>query len=355
MFTLQFFYIVFFVLVFFILVKDRYAGLDTFILVFITIMFICIAGLRPAGLDKDYYIYEYYLKLILNDPTNDLIAKEPAFRIITGINARYFSNQMTSLLLFFACISVSLKIYSIRQLSTFPLMSILIYFSFYFIIHDMTQIRAAVASGLFLLSIPDIIEKRPVNYYIKIFLAISFHFSAAVLLPFYFLTTQNFKVRNYFLLILSGILISVFRINIEWIVILIIKPFPLLYQKYLVYINLFSQGHYTMINLWNLYYISMLFIFSIICLIYKEWKEDTLLKVLMKIWAIGIFSFYALWFLPALSFRISELLNIVNIIILVNISLYFRPSAIIKWLILIYSFFMFYNTIVIQKIINIAG
>ena len=111
---------------------------------------ILIAGLREVGSTPDSASYEemFYAK------EGDLMAllREPSFDIISsflhslslGINGLFFA---------YAIISVPIQLSALWKLSKIPLLTLTIYISYYYMIHDMVQIRCAVASGLFLWAI----------------------------------------------------------------------------------------------------------------------------------------------------------------------------------------------------------
>jgi len=126
----------------------------------IGIILILIAGLRPIGIDRDSVNYVDFLKIIGNHNIvfEDFLQKEPMFWIINKFNYIFFHGNIHIFFLIFAILGISLKLYAIRQLSTNILISLLSYILLFFILFDMTQIRVGVAIGIFLLSIPDIIN-----------------------------------------------------------------------------------------------------------------------------------------------------------------------------------------------------
>jgi hypothetical protein len=110
------------------------------------LIFILIAGLRPIGLDRDSI---NYAELIQSTVDVNLLDKEPAFWIIKRFNDIFFFGNIHTFFLIFATLGVSIKFLAIKRLSKLPLLSLIAYLSLYFILHEMTQIRAGVAAGLF--------------------------------------------------------------------------------------------------------------------------------------------------------------------------------------------------------------
>ena len=135
----------------------------------IGIILILIAGFRPIGIDKDSLNYTSILGVHLENAS--FISIEPAFWLINEFNHIVFNSEVQTFFLIFAIIGVSLKLYAVKILSTNPLMSILVYIAFYFVLHEMTQIRAGVSIALIYISIPYIINKQFFKFILLMFIA----------------------------------------------------------------------------------------------------------------------------------------------------------------------------------------
>lgn len=59
----------------------------------------------------------------------------------------------------------------------------MLYISFYFVLHEMTQIRAGVVSALFLLAVYYIAKKEKRKALLLIIVGSFFHYSSLALLP----------------------------------------------------------------------------------------------------------------------------------------------------------------------------
>ncbi len=111
---------------------------------------------------------------------------EPTYGIITMISPTF-----RTLLLIYALMSVSLHLFSITKNASNLWLSLVVYLTMDYVLHDMIQIRAAVATGLLLLSIRFISERKWWIYFPLVVVATFFHYSAVVFLPLYFLPTKN--------------------------------------------------------------------------------------------------------------------------------------------------------------------
>src|ERR1035437_6597405 len=147
---------------------------------------------------------------------------------------------------------ISFKIISLLVDKLFhkPLFLFIIYFSFYFFLHELTQIRAGVASAFILMSIPYIYEKNPKKFFLYAGAAAVFHFSALVLLPFYFLKRDKIHTW-YFFLIPFGYLLHFLNVNLASLIQLI--NIDIINYKYVLYThNVENQK----INIFNVLMIS---------------------------------------------------------------------------------------------------
>ena len=144
---------------------------------FITLFLILIAGFREIGVSVDDLNYLN----IYNSANRGNVYKDIAF---VFLSRTFPSFQL--LVLFMAILSISLKgLFFINKLKYLGLGFLLYYTSYYFL-HDFVQIRAAIASGLLLWIIYFSAERRLFLFILLCVLAVSFHLSALIFIPFFF-------------------------------------------------------------------------------------------------------------------------------------------------------------------------
>jgi len=325
-----------------ILNKNITISKNSLYIIFIGIILILIAGFRPIGIDGDSLNYASVLGVHLENA--NFIDKEPTFWLINEFNHIVFNSEVQTFFLIFAIIGVSLKLYAIKILSINPLMSILVYLSLYFILHEMTQIRVGVASAIFLLAIPDIINKNFKIYLLKTIFAMSFHYSAFIMIFIYFLSNKRINQKVYYFLPLLGFVLSILQNIILQIIAMFATLLPaFIGDKVNLYILLLDSGKFSDINIFNFYYISLIVFYYIALMNYK--KFNGIYDILnIKILGIMLFLFYSLSVIPVLAFRISEFFGVVLIFLIPNFIRIFKQKSfisipIIIWL-TIYLFFI---------------
>lgn len=318
--------------------------LSVFLFWGIALVLILIAGLRPVGIDRDSYQYATYIQTLKEI---SLIDKEPAFIFIKYLNDILFQSNVQTFFLIFAILGVFTKFLAIQRLSKLPLLSVFAYISYFFVLHEMTQIRAGVATGFFLLSIPDIYNKNLKSFIIKFLLAFSFHYSAIIMLPLYFLNSKKIS-KVFFLLPIIGLiggysnLINIF-LNTN-IINILPEIFVVKIQTYLMLLEL--GVHAEKLNIFSTYSLTSLSILYFLLFLYTQNRlKFSYDIILIKILSIHLFILYLFLPIPVFSFRLSEFLYTIMIILLPNFILYFKERIFMLFLISLLFMYIFFKSI----------
>jgi hypothetical protein len=201
------------------------------------------------------------------------------------------------------------------------------YIGYYFIAHEMMQIRTAVLSGLFLLSIYYQVEDRRLIAFLLILAGSFFHYSGLILLPLLFLSSEYMSVKKRILwvaLLPASYIVFFWGLNI-----LLSLDIPFIGAKIMTYqaeeetgngvgyVNVFRPLH--------LFSIALMFYLMIF---YDAISQKTkYFTLLLKIFIIGLCSYELLGFLPVLAQRVNMLLLTVTIPLYTYIFYTIRP----KW------------------------
>ena len=138
-----------------------------FSVIMLIIALALIAGFRRIGIDKDSESYRSSMISFFKGNTADWPLIEPAFWAITFISQKIFASSVRACFLIFAFLGVAANILGIRKISDIPSLSYLNYICFFYILHEFTQIRAGVACGILLISIPDLANGKYGKYILK--------------------------------------------------------------------------------------------------------------------------------------------------------------------------------------------
>lgn len=197
--------------------KNKYFDYLFYILFTVILFFLC--AFRTPGIDRDY---ETYISAFNGDNISNAIF-EPSFIFISYIVNTFFNSNSIYIFIIYALLGVVLKSYAIKKISNFYFLSLLLYFSYFFTLHEMTQIRIGAACSIFLLSIPQLYNRNKIKYFTYVIISISLHFTALLLIFLWFINFKKLNKLNWFLIMISSIIIGLF-----------LKPFITIFLKILI-------------------------------------------------------------------------------------------------------------------------
>lgn len=300
------------------MLRNKAFGRALYPLTAIALILFC--TLRPVGSDQDSIAYENYYFM---DDFNRQQVAEPTYNLISNL-AEFISAQNGLLLVFFiyAVVGVWLKFYAIRKLTDLPWLALIAYFGTYFLLHEFTQIRASVASGLLLISILFIYQRRLLPFVLCIAVASLFHYSALAALPLYWIIYGGMTVPVRVLIaatVPSGLAFDLAQI--DWVNLI---PIELIRSKIDIYQQVEALRD-VKLNVFNAVYLvkyTLLYIF----LLYSErlTRHSIYFPIFLKIYALSLFAYMALSFNSTFAIRISELLGIVEIVMIPLLFYLFR-------------------------------
>ncbi len=194
-------------------VEERLMNRDKIVIyIILGVAMILIAGLRAVGATPDTITYEgmYYAK----DNNVTILLTEPSFNFIRNI-LHSFSLDVNALFLTYAALSIPLHLTAFWKISKLPFLTLTIYISYYYMMHDMVQMRCAVASGLFLWAIYCYVNNRKWLTALFIAIGILFHYSAAAGFVIFLLSDKMTKWHKMALYTLVPIGIVVYFAHID--------------------------------------------------------------------------------------------------------------------------------------------
>lgn len=332
--------------VFFAFFEERLGHFKWYVYTLVGIGLIVLAAIRPVGIDNDSFVYEDYF-VNYDNPINEL-AVEFSYRWLSKIFYASFKD-VHSVFLLYAILGVTLKIIAFRRLTKLPFLALAIYICTYYILHEFTQIRVGISSGILLFIIMSLGEGKRLTAFALMLVAAVFHYSSIMLLPLLLLQNEDLTEREkrfWQMLVLAGYVLYFTHIE------LLSLPIPYIADKIETYKNMKEGGFLDEVHVFNLVYLVKIFIFFYIIEFYDVIKKESqYLPIMIKMESISLFSFTAFSSLPVLSFRISELFGIVEIILYVNIFYTIRPWWISKIVVsalgmVLLSIAIFYNKLV---------
>ena len=292
------------------------------------VLLIAVAGFKNVDSVRDAANYEYFF--INND--DPILAKGVEFSFLWLSKLLYpVFHDVHAIFLLYAAIAIPVKLYAIKRISPICFLPLVIYISNYYILHDLTQIRASVASGFFIVSVYYLGENKKNIAFLLMICAAFFHYSAISLFPLLFLSNKDLNTKGEIIwaaLIPMGYLLYFLHINIIATV-----PIPYISGKIEVYQELTEKGigGYDQINVFNLVFLVNILIFYYNLFFYETIKANCpTASLVLKIQAISIFFLPALANIPAIAFRVYELFGVINIIAFQNVYYTIKQNVVAK-------------------------
>lgn len=292
-------------------------------LIVVIILILCLIATYRDPFLPDYESYYNFRVHYVNDER-----LEPSTFLIRDISI-FLSNSFYLFFFIYALIAITLKLVAIHRLTNYVVLSLLAYLALDFPIHEMIQMRVAVAMGFMLLSLPYIYEKKIVQFIFIVALATTFHYTALLALPLYFINVENINKRREIFLLLLSFLVGLLKTGITFI----IGYIPIDFVQYLY--NMYKQTD-IFSNEESIFSIMIMCLFVIqMFLLWNVEKISTTNKyifLLIKIQTISLCSFFLLNDMPTIAGRVSEFYRIAFIISIPLIVPLFKQNIIGKFL-----------------------
>lgn len=312
------FFVNYFVIILLLITRYRIPELEKHLTWILGVYLIIFAGCRGIGTDNDM---EAYIDLF-NKPESLAYfhqSRDELIATLLPVFLKYFYSYSTlAIFMIFAIISITPKVYAMNKYSAFPLVSMFLYYCHFYLLQDMTQVRAACAIGILFLSIKDIEERNPIQFLLKIAIACIFHYSSLLFLMFYYLSDKSLNARMYTLLLFGTLILAVSRINI----VNFIPGLTMLSSKLATY----AEDQTVTVNPLSVQCITNLLVILFQIKYVEIIKQRKYAIILLKLYALSLILFWGFSSVAVLSFRISELIGISAIFCVPNLYLIMKSK-----------------------------
>ena len=324
---------IFFLTALFAMLEDRLEE-QTRNVMFLVVCFLAAlaAGLRPDDVDHDYlnYVSMYY------EDFN--IMTEVSFLFISSLVHLLFDNYIF-IFIIYAFLSLALNARALKIQTDLLFLSILVFFSTYYLTHTMNQIRVAVSCGIFLCSIPYLKSGQRLKYVLMVVCATLFHYSAFVLIAAVFFRAKAMSRIEYF--IWCSIIPFCYLLYMAHVDPFVMIPIPYFEKKMEAY-ELLQKSVGERVNPFNL-----VLMVKIMILYFIIWKSQLIesfndkVYLYIKIEILSISSLLLLSNIPVVAFRINELYGVVEILLFPLVFYIIRPNWLGKAVVVAMAFVLF--------------
>lgn len=299
---------------------------------YLLIIVVIIVTFRDGNYLPDYVNYK---KMFYSEKYG---VTEVAFIFFTNITKFLFGNNVYFLFFIFAFFAISIKFYIIKKESLVPYLSLLLYFSYSLIFHEMIQIRAGLCVAFGILGLVSLAHGKILNYIFLCFLAFFTHYSGALF--FIFIVLNSIKLSSKWMLVIP-LLYFFYFLNAKVTEILLYIPVLNIQSK----INGYLNNNVSYVNVFS--FSVLIRIVFIYFMFYKSnWKKmSSVNQLFLKTDIISISLLILFSDFPVFSFRTSQLFGSVEFLLLPTIRNSFKQKKIIDSLLIFYSFFLLFRTL----------
>lgn len=315
--------------------------------IIVTIM-VLIAGFKPIGIDNDSNNYVGYFYWRGDDSV------ELSFVMISAILQK-IADEPQLLFITYALLSIPFKAYVLTKLTDMWFLALAVWLSRYMILQDMTQIRVAVSTAIFLYSLLFLDQGRKDKYLLCCLAATFFHYSAVVMFPLAFLGNKDLGKKwliALYVLPIAGYLLSSLHINF-----LNLIPIPYVQDKVQVYEMARDEGFMGMdeINLFNPMYLLRLALYYLLLWKYDVVKEHSkYLPLLLKIFAFSYVAYTMLSFIPVFAYRISEFYGITELLLMPLVVYTVKPEWVARTFLIAVFAYITYLDVFKNELLNLS-
>lgn len=321
---------------------------NNYLLFSVIILLVLLTGFRGMDVSRDYNNYQYIFDTIydITDSKNFsyLIVFEPGFITIVIFFRNLFEfNYGVAIMLFYALVTLLIKVFTINRLSINPYLTLLFYFSYFFLIQEMTQIRIGLASAIFLFSLFSFLKGKRKTFAGLILVATLFHYSAIFYLILLFFNTKTFNRTLYIILLALSPLLGLLKLPL----LSILGNFDPsdISGKFNSYVENSENGN-AYINVFN-----SLNVLNILCCVYLIFfvkneilTKDKRLILFLKCNILAIFLLSFLAGAPVFSLRFNELFSIVQVFLFTYLVRYLPFKKFNVFILVLLAGFFFYIT-----------
>lgn len=345
-------FLIIFSLCIFLVFLEEYLGKYKWgIYVSIGVILILMCTFKTIGADADSRNYE--TMFYHYDDQMTTLSVEFSFRWFAEM-LNYISNDVSSIFFLYAFIGIILKLYAIKKNTGLVFVSLLVYLSHYYILHDMIEIRISVAASFFLLALPYLCNGNKKKAALLFCCGIFFHYSLLVVFPLLFFS--NTTLSKTWKIVLASIVPLGYICYFLHFDILMNLPIPYIGEKLELYQGIKDLGGFEEIYVFkNPLLLITIFVYYMLLYFYDTvYKYKRLLPMLLKIMGLSLACFFFFSSLPVLSGRLYELFGVVNIFTFTYIFYIIKPSYAAKATIAIMTSIIMFMDIFVYELIKSA-
>lgn len=316
------------------------AGNYKFKNIVVTILIIALALFAGSRTEiaPDFKMYKNFFRFSedsYKDFVENNVTLEPIIYIIPNFLKLFFGSKtdiINGSFLCFAFLGVATKLIALKKYANNFFLGFIIYFTYLYLMMEMITIRAGIAGGVFLLSLPYLYKGMYKKSFLMMCLAMLFHTSSVIFFVIFFLMRLNINIKYYYYSLLLSFILIATKVNLLTLL-LLDRVFP----KVKAYLDLMEKTKEEDVNIFSFRILIALFMTVFLGFYYDKLKKIEGFEVLFRIHIISLFLFFSFSVTASVfSIRTFELLSVVQLLLFPMLTYAFAPKfKYIAWVILI--------------------
>lgn len=269
------------------------------------------------GIGSDYFSYEFLYSRL--QPTVEMEYKfgidnqELGFRLI-GSLMKMWGLSYQQYLIVFAAITLFFTVKTVLKYSKNPTLSLVIYFSFYYLTWPLSGIRQALAMAVGMYFLLQYVEKKNTMKFVVIAVLLSLvHSSAIILLVFMLITKLDLNKKKLFNISIISFILSILPIGILLSYLTVLPVF----NRVLPYMYLNMSLSFSILDFQSISRIIFL-IFAFV--VYDRVSSlGSIHKTIMNLYIMSFALYFAMQFSELAAARVSVYGRLLDILIIPNV------------------------------------
>ncbi|MDW8847216.1 EpsG family protein [Erwinia sp. MMLR14_017] len=306
---------------------------------FILLIFCALRGI----IDRDHQNYLTIYGYIVH---GDGYLIEPSYYFFSLLSD-FLTSGPILLFVLYAIIGLGFKFYTFRTYSIFPVISVLVYYSNYYFLHEMTQIRIGVSIAIAIIAINNWLNGNKKFFFILLFISCLFHYSALIFLIIPFMPKRRINAKEMaayaFVILISYIM---FILHFGFATAFSYIPIGYVQEKFAIYSQKAEMGEVQAINVFSV--MQLIKIINIILMYFfvaKKHDDSKFFNLMLRFYIFSTICWVVFFDIPVFAVRLSDLFGISEIFILPYLLYVSKNKYIGVFLLTLFTGMVFYINI----------
>lgn len=307
------------------------------ILAVLATLMVLLATTKSIDHTADGTIYEHIF--YNNDEILTQLTTEPTFLWLSRL-VLALGGGLIWMFLFYALIAIPTKLKALYGMTPYIFTALIIYIPIYYELHDLIQIRAAAACAFLLLALNPLSNKRYWTATLLMIIAILFHYSSVVFIPFLFIGNRQLGYNSR--LVVACVIPVCFVIYLMGKDLFSLIPSSILGGKLDYYQKTSEKGEWEMALLYKNVYFMLKVAMMYLCLYFYNHivENNRLAPLLLNLFLASILSPMLFSTIPVIASRVSDMYGIIDCIVFTFALYLFSPRYLARFGILIIGIYM---------------